>query len=379
MTFETTPAARSSVNDNLVYVAYDAHAASPSTYPNYKYVAEVWINGTQVFTGRYFPNPTNNRAIMDFSSVVREYVSATLNPSTGINGQTLGEGEFSVSVVIKMREEYSGTTGAVILTDSTRVFFNHYNGRTGSFTLLSSYEDAVASNRSTNLQLTFSNAYYFVPYFALTTGTFNVAVTVGSTTNTKTITPSAANTCIMVNISPTAINLEWTGFITSSTTSYTVQIDSVTYTVEVICAGLYDNYYVTFLNKWGGWETMLFNKVSRKNFEITRKQYNNLPYRVSSSGVVTKTSNNVAYAQRVNYGGVFKERLSLNTDWLSTTDWQWLGQLVLSPQVYVEDGGTFYPASITENQYQYKTNITDGLIQLSINVEFADQTNVQWQ
>ena len=52
MTFESTPPQYSSVNDSLVYVAYDAHAADPATYPNYKYVGEVWINGALKFTGR---------------------------------------------------------------------------------------------------------------------------------------------------------------------------------------------------------------------------------------------------------------------------------------------------------------------------------------
>ena len=216
MTFESTPPQYSSVNDALVYVAYDAHAANHTTYPNYKYVAEVWINGTQVFTGKYFPNPTTNRGIMDFSMVVREYLTTTLQPTgSGILAQELGEGSWSLSVVIKIREEYSVTVGAVVLTDSTRTFFNHYNGRINDFTILGNYDDAPTTNRPTTINLTFASAYYYLPYFSETTSPFNVVITGGTSTRTKTITPTAANTLQVLNISPLAINTDYSGNFTS--------------------------------------------------------------------------------------------------------------------------------------------------------------------
>jgi hypothetical protein len=380
MIFESTPPVYSSVNDPLVYVAYDAHAANPTTYPNYKYVGEVWINGALVFTGKYFPNPTTNRGIMDFSNIVREYVVAQLQPTgSGILAQELGEGAWSLSVVIKMREEYSGTVGAIILTDSTRTFFNHYNGRINDFTILGNYDDVPTTDRPTTIDMTFANANYFIPYFSETTASFNVVITGGTSTRTKTITPTAANTLQILNISPLAINVDYAGNFTASTTSYTVAFGGVTYTINLLCEGMYPNYIAHFMNKFGGYESMLFNKVSKRFYDIERKAYNQLGYRVSASGVVSVKSGSTMYQQKTEFAGKFKERLRMNSDWLSDLEYQWLAQLVTSPQVFIEDAGTLYPVVITANNYEFKEHIVDGLINLAIDVEFGTSYKTQFQ
>jgi hypothetical protein len=380
MTFESTPPVYSSVNDALVYVAYDAHAADPATYPNYKYVGEVWINGVQKFTGKYFPNPTTNRGIMDFSSVVREYLTNTLQPTgSGILAQELGEGSWSLSVVIKIREEYSGTVGAVVLTDSTRIYFNHYNGRINDFTILGNYDDVPTTDRPTTIDLTFASAQYYLPYFSETTTPFNVVITGGTSTRTKTITPTAANTLQILNISPLAINVDYAGNFTASTTSYTVAVGGVTYTVNILCQGMYRNYYAHFLNKYGGYESMMFNKVSKRTFDIEKKSFNQLSYRVSGAGVVSVKSGSTMYQQKTDFAGRFKERLRINTDWLSDSEYQWLAQLVTSPQVWIEDAGTLYPVSISGTNYEFKEHIVDGLINLMVDVEFGASYKTQFQ
>jgi hypothetical protein len=380
MTFESTPPSYSSVNDPLVYVAYDAHSASPSTYPDYKYVAEVWINGTQQFTGKYFPNPTTNRGIMDVGAVVREYVASTLEIAAGIKAAEYGEGEWSLSVVVKIREEYSGTVGAVVLTDSTRVYFNHYNGRINSFTKLGDYTAKPLTSRGTTINLRYSAKNYFIPYFSQTTSSFNVVITGGTSTRTKSITPSAANTLQLLNISVDAINTEYPGNFTTSTTSYTVAVGGTTYTINIICDGLYTNYHLHFMNAWGGYETMLFNKVSKKTFDIQRKSYQQLAYRVDGSGVVSIATGSIMHRQKKEYAGRYTEKLSLNTDWLSDTDYQWLADLVMSPQVYFEDQyGNIYPVVLSETNYQFKQHIVDGLINLMVTVEFGNNTKTQWQ
>ena len=380
MIFESTPPIYSSVNDPLVYVAYDAHAADPTTYPNYKYVGEVWINGSIVFTGRYFPNPVTNRGIMDFSTIVREYIVAQLQPtSSGILAQELGEGKWSISVVIKMREEYSGTVSAIVLTDSTRTFFNHYNGRINDFTILANYDDVPTTDRPTTINMTFANANYFIPYFSETTTPFNVVITGGTSTRTKTITPTAANTLQILNISPLAINVDYVGNFTASTTSYTVAFGGVTFTINLLCEGMYRNYTAHFMNKFGGYESMLFNKVSKRFYDVERKSYNQLGYRVNASGIVSIKSGSTMYQQKTEFATKFKERLRMNSDWLSDIEYQWLAQLITSPQVFIEDAGTLYPVIIIASNYEFKEHIVDGLINLAIDVEFGTSYKTQFQ
>jgi hypothetical protein len=381
MTFEFTPVQYSSVNDPLVYVVYDAHAANPATYPNYKYVAELEINGTQVFKGKYFPHPTSNRGIIDLGAVIREYCVQSFNASVGgsMVADEMGEGEWRVSCVVKIREEYGTTTSAVLITDSSRVFFNYYNGRYPGFESLSNYDDDVISDRPANIDLTFTTGNYFIPYFAELSTAFNVVVTGGTSTRTKSITPTAANTMQLINISPSAINDEYPGNFTTSTTTYSVAIGSKTYRVNIICTGLYKNYNVHFLNKWGGYETMMFNKVSRKTYDVERKTFKQLPYRVSSAGAVSVLNNYTMYKQTTQFGGRFREKLRLNTDWLSDAEYQWLAQLATSAEVYIEDEGELYPVIMTANNYEFKEHIVDGLINLMIEVDFGVTYKTQFQ
>ncbi len=380
MTFESTPPTYSSVNDPLVYVVYGAHATNPTTYPNYKYVVELEINSVQVFTGKYFPHPTTSRGIIDLGSVIREYCVQSLNVNAGgaMLADEMGEGEWRVSCVVKIREEYGTTLSAVLLTDSSRVFFNYYNGRYPGFESLSNYDDDVASDRPVTIELPFTCGNYFIPYYSELSSSFNVVVTGGTATRTKTITPTATNTMQIINISPGSINDEYPGNFTTSTTTYSVAVGTKTYVVNIICEGLYKNYFVHFMNKWGGYETMLFNKVSRKSFDIERKSWKQLPYRVSASGVVSVFNNYTMYKQTTQFAGRFREKLRLNTDWLSDAEYQWLAQLVTSPEVFVEDEGELYPVTITDNNYQFKEHIVDGLINLMIEVDFGATYKTQF-
>jgi hypothetical protein len=379
MTFESTPPSYSSVNDHLVYVAYDSNAADPVTYPNYKYVYEVWVNGTLEFTGKVFPHPTSSRGIINVGNVVREYIAALLSPSAGILAQEMGEGIFSVSIVVKIREEYSGTVGAVVLTDSTRVYFNHYNGRYSDFTILGSYTAKPLSNRPVKINLTYGCSYFFIPYFSQTTSSFNVVITGGTSTRTKTITPTAANTLQLLNICPAAINIDYAGNFTSATETYTVAVGGVTYEISVVCSGMYTNYLVHFLNKFGGFETMLFNKARKKTFEVDKKEWQQLPYRVSSAGVVSVKSGVIMHPQKSNYASLFKEKLRINTELLSDAEYQWLSELVVSPYILLEDSGTMYPVVLSSTNYDFKERIFDGAQNLAVDIEFGSQTKAQFR
>jgi hypothetical protein len=183
----------------------------------------------------------------------------------------------------------------------------------------------------------------------------------------------------LINISPSAINDEYPGNFTTSTTTYTVAIGSRTFVVNIICSGLYKNYNVHFLNKWGGYESMMFNKVSRKTYDVERKTFKQLPYRVSSSGAVTVLSNYTMYKQTTQFAGRFREKLRLNTDWLTDAEYQWLAQLITSPEVYIEDEGELYPVIMTANNYEFKEHIVDGLINLMIEVDFGVTYKTQFQ
>lgn len=386
MIFKSIPKAYTSVNDDIVWVVYDANSID-ITKTNYKYVGELYIDGVKVYTSKVFPRPDTSFGIFNFGTVIREYISAKLSPaSDGILAQELGQGEFSITVQLKIREEYSGTLGAVVLTDTARTFYNHYNSRFTDFTTQGSFSYTFSFvlgfinfpnslRPRTGIQLFLDTNKYYLPYFASTNTPFNVEI--GA--NTKTITPSENDTLQIINISPGAINTDFPGTITSSTSSYTVVVNGQSYTVNLICEPLYTHYMVHFLNKFGGFESMSFHKVSRESITVERKEWQQLPYRVTSLGIQTLSENQVMHEQRSTFASRFKEKLKISTDLLSDNEYRWLGQLVASPLVYLEDEGTIYPIIITNDSYEYKENINDKLTNLSLDVEFGNMLKTQFR
>jgi hypothetical protein len=347
MTIKSYPSAYSSVNSDLIWVVSDAHATNPSTYPNYKYVADLYINGSLVFRSKVFQRPDNNSGIFNFGTIIREYVIASLK-------QEQAQGEFAIDVVVKFGEEYGGTTYTNVLVDSARTFYNHYNGRFNDFTFLT--PDIIASDRPKTIQMFTANDKYYLPYFKHTNSGFAIVKNGSSTT----ITPSGPDTMQSLNIA------------IGATSDYTVVLGGQTYNVKIICEPLYDNYPVHFLNKFGGWETFNFFKVSKKSFDIERKSFKQLPYRVDGSGVVSLKSGSIMNQQSVVFDSKFTEKLKISTDFLTDEEYQWLSQLVTSPMVYLQDGSTLYPLMIEETNYEFKKHIVDRLTNLSLTVSFGN-------
>lgn len=386
MTLTGVPEAYASVNSDLVWVAYDVNSQD-NTYLNYKYVGELFIDGIKVFTSKVFPRPDTFFGVFNFGTVIREYIIAKLSPtSNGILAQEMGEGKFCITVQVKLREEYNGTLGAVVLTDSERTFYNHYQSRFTDFTTQGSFSytfsfvlgflDYPNSTRDkTDIQLFFQNSRYYIPYFSTSTAPFNVVI--GA--NTKVITPTEVKTLSIINISPAAINSEYPGTITSSTTSYNVVINGETYTVKLICEPIYKRYTMHFLNKFGGFESMSFHKVSRESVDIERKEWQQLPYRITDLGAVTLSENQVMHEQRSVFASRFKEKLKISTDLLTDEDYQWIVQLVVSPLVYLEDENTLYPVVITNTNYEFKEYINDRLTNLMLDIEFGTMLKTQFR
>ena len=71
MIFNSVPEAYTSVNDDIVWVVYDANSEDDSK-TNYKYVGELFIDGVKVYTSKVFPRPDTYFGIFNFGTVIRE-------------------------------------------------------------------------------------------------------------------------------------------------------------------------------------------------------------------------------------------------------------------------------------------------------------------
>lgn len=385
ITIQATPAAYSSLQDDLIYtVAEVVKTGNPTLYPNYKFVADVYVNGVMITRIKKTPNPTTRIGIFNIGQVVRNYLALFFNPTANVLvSQQIGTGAFWLDIQMKFGEEYSYTTYTNLTIDSSRKFFNNYNGRlVGVTSSLAAFANKVASNRPTTGQCFFENNSCFIPYFPISTSAVNLVVTPygGGNVYSTTFTPSTAYDLQLLNVAPGNLNAIAAGTINQSTTYYTVAIGSQTYRIDLICEPIYEKYVLHFLNKYGGFESKIFSKVSRKTLNIEKKDFGKLPYNVDISGVVTyKNANNVYNESRSVYASQYKEKLTLNSDFITDNEYQWLSDLILSPMVYIEDSGYYYPCVITENNYEPKKFINDELTNLTLSVEYGERLNAQYR
>jgi hypothetical protein len=375
MTIKDYPVAYSSVNSPLIWTVYDVHSTDPTTYANYKYVAECYVNGTLVATSRRFQDPTNNFGVFDFSNEIREFINVKLQGiGSNILAKELGNGEWSIDVQVKFKEEYNGTIGGIVATDSVRTFFNHYNGRTSELTILASLGSKPLSTRQVNIEMFQNNDNFFLPYFCESSGNFNVVIN-GATT--KTIAGVHNNSIQQLNISPVAINNEYPALINSD---YTVLVGGTTYNCKVICEPVHTNYTVHFLNKFGGFETFNFYKAHRQSFEVERREYKQLPYTINSTtGAMAIKSGNIMNEQTTTFGIRFKEMLKVQTNLLGDSDWQFLEQLMFSTLIYVQEGSILYPAKIMETNYEVKQIEIDNYTTLEVEFELGSNYKTQFR
>jgi hypothetical protein len=224
---------------------------------------------------------------------------------------------------------------------------------------------------STSFAITYSN---------LSAGSSTPAV--ASNTFTVVLTPAEALKLQVLNVSPGMINILTPGFIDDAVLYYTVQVGAASlYRFDMVCEARFQVYRLHFLNKFGGFETRNFTKVSRDAIDIVKTSFGKLPYTIDSDGHVNyfNSNNNVYNETKSVYASQYTEKLTLNTDILTDDEYIWLGDLALSPMVYIEQDGFFRPVSITNTNYEFKKHVNDKLTNLIIDLEFGEMYNAQYR
>jgi hypothetical protein len=118
-----------------------------------------------------------------------------------------------------------------------------------------------------------------------------------------------------------------------------------------------------FKNKYGFWQTIPFNKLSKKAQEFTNESYNGL---ISNFG---SYSLNQHEKQTFNVNG--KEKITVNTDFISEDYNALFTELMLSEFIYLEENGQVLPVNIAKNSFEKKTKLINKLIQYSMDFEYS--------
>jgi hypothetical protein len=132
-----------------------------------------------------------------------------------------------------------------------------------------------------------------------------------------------------------------------------------------------NNVRVMWLNSFGAFDYFNFRLDDTKNYNINRTEIRK----------VLPIAYNIGDRVRTVQSQKVTENHTINTNWVSEEIYAYLGQLLISPEVYIinEVSGAPYPVVLTDNTFQYKTNMRDKLFLMTLNYEMSYEIETQGQ
>ena len=138
---------------------------------------------------------------------------------------------------------------------------------------------------------------------------------------------------------------------------------------EIDCPTKYPNQRIAFKNRYGQFDYINLNEVSRQSFQTEKRTYQpQIGTWESSTFSYQPTDSSV-----LNYISDSKQSLSANTNWLNE-DWNdIIKQLLVSDELYWVDytNGIIRPVTIVTQNMTFKTGAVDKLIQYQFEFNFG--------
>ena len=371
ITILRNPSGTPSIQDNLWHVA----TSDNSGQTGFKYVFDIFKGTQQLIRVKQFPEPGTGRGYFDASPIIRNEITyAWFTPGDTVYlKQPSQSGEIAQGYTIRVGEDFSGIT----TTNLASANVSAYNWRPPVFgrrvSDLSSRLNGYMSSRPRSLRASLTDNVMIGVY---TNATLTVKVDTydyGSQLIASNVDVSgyANSGFVQCNIGATAINNRFgTTVIGSNVRFYDVWFNSFDkIRVHIECNGNYQPITLHFLNRWGMFDSAKFGLVSRLNMNAERKEFKQRDYRFTSDNVTYYDANNVYHDSNVNYLNQFDHTYKLTMDAPTDAEYEWLADLIVSPQVYAEINGAYYPVSMRTNSYEYSKYVNNRLRALEIEID----------
>jgi hypothetical protein len=367
LTILSNPSDTCSVSSEMLFIINeDTKANDEVTYPNYKYLLDVYVDAVLVARMLATPDPVNRFGIFDISKVLQDYV-----PAYGFD-ITTNKVDYDVRVAYtcKLGEEYSDTRYTNLVTDSERYAFRTYKAR--PFTSSAIIANGLASNMPSTVNVYTPSLYKIIPYFSNVSGVTDLTITYkdknDATLSTDTVSNSdfTANKIRQFNVTNS-----------NSQTSYALLTGPFSLRINYECSK-FDSFTLVWLNPFGAYDSQDFWLVSKKSIVVEKKTYQKLPYQINVSGEVSYNDNGgVFYGSKRDFNSIVKTKMNLTSHLLNEDEYTWLSELFVSPEIYIYLAGTgFVPVSL-KGEYEYRNYMNSRLKPLEFAVEFSDDYNSQ--
>lgn len=364
---------------------------------NFKFVVEVIVNGTTQTTVKLFPD-VSGYGFYNAAPVIRTFAQNYFEPS-GSSILVASNDKYKVSYTIQAGEEVSGviTTNQASGTYKAAnyylpLFSDYYASGSQTFSTyygapLGEYEDDFLTERDLTINGTFEDKL-FVSFFRKNTGTYTAYCDVineaGSTvsSHSATITLNENN---LINIGAGAINT-WAGssLISSNAYGYKFYINrsghsSRKITVRLKCYPKFKPINVHFLNRLGGIDTMMFALANKRTSSFEKQTFQKPQWQTTGGSKKIADSYNRISETNVNFNISHDNKLTLISDWISEQDSYWAQQLIASPQVYIEQNGGYFPATIDDTGYEFKYDNINKTFNIQLTATIGRVINSQFR
>ena len=137
----------------------------------------------------------------------------------------------------------------------------------------------------------------------------------------------------------------------------------------------YETRRIEFLNSLGGFDFFNFTKVSRMIEDIERKFYKQNEDNMVSGEITYDISDR----QKTQYYTASKPKMKLTSDWVSVDQFNFLLEMLSSPEIYLHEGGKRIPVQNIDGNWEQKLSTVDTVFNLEITLEFGmDNYRQRW-
>ena len=389
------PSGSPSVQDSLWHI----FNTNVTGQVDYKYIFDVYTNGVQQVRVKLYPEPTNNRGYFDAGPVVRNTMTYEwLTPKEELLvSEPNASGEISQTYQYRIGEEYSGVTYLNLASGNITA----YNWTAPLFKRkvsdISTYTNLFFTNRPKNIKASLGDNIY-IP--AKDINRFIILAYNQQNQLTDTILNSfgSSKSFAQLNIGSIAIN-KISNIITDATKYYQIPIEeskyynrvitdsgivegltclnnkltalgnSNTLQVDLVCNPKYQSYNLHFMNNLGMFDTAKFGLASRLSMDVSRKGYEKRDFTLNPSSVTYYDANNKYNSSKVNYLNQNNFTYKLTMDAPTDAEYEWLNELISSPQIYMEVDGYYYPVSLNNTNYEYSKYVNNRMRVLEVEVQ----------
>jgi hypothetical protein len=332
---------------------------------------DIFVGGTQQVRVKIYPEPLSGIGYFDAGPIVRNTINyqwftpkeELLVSLPNVSGQVAQTYQYRIG------EETSGVTTLNLASGNVTA----YNWVAPAFKRkvndISVYNGKAFSNRPSTIELNLTDNLYIgaKDVSGVTIATYNY--------NNNLITSVALSLTTtrdfaQLNIGPNALNVTYSGsLIDSSVKYYLVTIGTSIYRVNVNCNPKYESYNLHFLNHLGMFDTAIFDLASRQTMDVQRKGFEKRDYTYGATSVDYFDSNKKYFDSKVNYLNIkdYSYKLTMNAP--TDAEYEWLDELIDSPQVYFELDGYYYPVSIKNNNYEYSKYVNNRLRVFEVEID----------